>query len=208
MKVPIYTQSLRQIIALQYVTATLTWLYLKVSRSQINHHGNWIAQPNTHYVLAANHTSWFDPFVITTALPKGNFKPLLPYRYIATPKFLSNKLLGSLMIAMGCYPSHEFKNYPYGLEASIKLLNDGNTIVIFPQGKRTGDRSAEVKRGVSELGKQASTLVIPIYLSRQNRIILPSYKVEVGEALDASNMEATEIMAKIYDLDTPQHVKL
>lgn len=105
------------------------------------------------------------------------------------------------MIALGCYPSHEYKDYPFGVEASITLLNAGDTIVIFPQGKRTLDKNAEAKRGVSELAKQPSTLVVPVLLHKGRRWFIPSYSVTIGEPFDGSKTTSQEIMDIIYQLD-------
>lgn len=207
-KEPIYDQPRWLIVALQHMAYVITRTYLFVSGSRIIITKPWEVQPNRRYILASTHQSWFDPFVITSALGWKRLRPLLPCRFITAPMFLSKWWLRPAMVALGAYPAYPYRNYPYGIDASKKLLEAGDTVVIFPQGKRTVNIEDKPKRGVAELSIIPSTLLIPVYLKMNHRTFLPSYHVYVGSPFDASSLSPEEIMDFIYKLPEAERDKL
>jgi len=125
---------------------------------------------------------------------------MLPCRFITAPKFLTNPFMRTLLRQLGSYPSHSFKDWAYGIEASTELLSQKNTIVIFPQGKMTTNPEYPAKRGISVLASQSNTLIVPIYIKKKTSL-LKGYRIIVGEPFNGSAKTAEEITKCIYSLD-------
>ncbi len=197
---PIYSEPSWRIIAWQHLSFVITKLFFFVSRSKIKHVGDWSVDRDYHYVIAGTHVFWFDPFMATTALGWKRLRPLLPCRFIAAPKFLHRPWLRAMMRQLGSYPAHSFRDWAYGIDASLQLMNQRHTIVIFPQGRMTQDRSLPAKRGVSVLADQPKTLIVPVHISRQRRGWLPSFSITVGIPYRAAGAKPDDIMQRIYEL--------
>jgi 1-acyl-sn-glycerol-3-phosphate acyltransferase len=184
----------------QHLSFAVTKLFFIVSRSRIAVLDDWRVDNQYNYVIASTHVYWFDPFMTTTALGWKRLRPLLPCRFIAAPKFLVRPHLRNAMRHLGSYPSHEFHDWAYGLDASIHLMEQKNTIVIFPEGRITRGARPTPKHGVTTLAKQKGTLVVPVLITPKESRILPSFEITVGTPYDASGHSAESIMARIYTL--------
>lgn len=200
-RLPIYDEPRWRISLLQHLSFALTKLYFAISGSKITLSADWQVEPRKHYVIAANHLSWHDPFMVTTALGWKRLHPLLPCRFIAAPKFLKRGWLRSGMKKLGSYPSHEFRDWPFGIDASEGLLQRHNTIVIFPQGRITVERDIEMKRGVSILAEKESTEIVPVLLERAGtRIFMSRFNIQVGTPKNMSGLSANQIMQHVFEL--------
>lgn len=186
-------------VAMHHISFVITKLFFLITGSRITRRDDWSVVTEVHYVVAANHVFWFDPFMATTALGWKRLRPLLPCRFIAAPKFLQRSYLRTMMRWLGAYPSHGFRDWPYGLDASIELHRQGQTVVIFPQGKMTYDEHLPAKRGVRVLAQLPHTLIIPVNITRK-RSKLPSFVITVGEPFMAAKLDENEIMDRIYQL--------
>jgi 1-acyl-sn-glycerol-3-phosphate acyltransferase len=102
------------------------------------------------YVIVANHQSMLDPFAIFALLPLRQRLRLLPLKFMTIPKVYHRWFLKPFCYILGCYPAHirERYHHTYGVEGSIKLLNHGYNICIFPEGTRTLQRDSDPKMGI------------------------------------------------------------
>jgi len=82
------------------------------------------------YVLAANHTSNFDPW------PLG--MPLFPNRqlHFMAKAELFNPVLGPLLRAGGAFPVRRGLGDMEALETAAELCRRGNVVAMFPEGTR------------------------------------------------------------------------
>ena len=81
-------------------------------------------------MLAANHTSNFDPW------PLG--WPLWPERqlYFMAKAELFNPILGPPLRAGGAFPVRRGEQDIEAMEASVKLCREGKIVAMFPEGTR------------------------------------------------------------------------
>lgn len=107
----------------------------------------------TRYVIAANHQSMLDPFAIFAALPKRLHSPLAPLKFMTNPSVYHKWYLKPLMFSFGCYPAHtrQRNHHTYGVSGSVKLLDYGYNICIFPEGRRTLREESDPKPGVCKI---------------------------------------------------------
>ncbi|MFZ2522576.1 MAG: lysophospholipid acyltransferase family protein [Minisyncoccia bacterium] len=120
-------------------------------------------------ILAFNHTSELD--VTASPLVLGFFSTLYPIYYVTNPKekHISfgwrNYIYGGVFFnVLGGYPIHSgYKDYETSLESFVDLLDNNQTVLIFPEGKRTSDGGISPARGgLGFLVYETEATVVPV----------------------------------------------
>lgn len=166
-------------------------------------------------IFALNHSNELDPIIITAALnPLGRFAPLF---YVASPAkdFKSmgfgwrRHLYGGLFFeAWGAYAIWQgLKNYAKALEQHTAILKDGQTLVIFPEGRRTRDGTLqEGHGGVTFLNHASNVPIVPValsgtfglsprrFLTRKNTVVLT-----FGKPMSGSDLFSCEGAPEVED---------
>jgi 1-acyl-sn-glycerol-3-phosphate acyltransferase len=160
-----------------------------------------IKAPGTTYIIAANHQSAFDHFMILATLPLSFFRQSAPYRFMTLQSYFKHFGWRVFLILCGAFPARPMHQHIYGLEASQRFLKLGQTVLIFPEGTRTYPRKAPARSGVTVLAQMQNVMVIPARIqwykrSRWNR----SCTVSLGTSFKADTMDAEEILDRIYAL--------
>jgi glycerol-3-phosphate dehydrogenase (NAD(P)+) len=108
-------------------------------------------------ILAANHRSFFDPFVIGTMTWR-------PVYYVAKQElFTYNRLLSWLLNALGAFPVARGAGDQETIETAKVILGRGDIVLMFPEGTRTRPGAlGKPKRGVGRLVLETGAPVIPI----------------------------------------------
>lgn len=113
------------------------------------------------YIVAPNHTSFWDPPFVGWAM-----YPIETYFLAKIDLFKHNKLFGSLINWLHAIPIDKVNSLK-GIKEGIKLLNDGKVLVIFPEGtrNRTEDKILlPLKEGVALLALKAKVDILPVFL--------------------------------------------
>jgi 1-acyl-sn-glycerol-3-phosphate acyltransferase len=105
------------------------------------------------YIVASNHQSLIDPFVIFALLPLRTRLRLLPLKFMTIPKVYHRWYVKPFAYVLGCFPAHikERMHHTYGVDGTIKLLGYGYNICIFPEGRRTIRAESDPKPGVVKI---------------------------------------------------------
>ncbi len=128
-------------------------------------------------ILAANHTSELDVTAVELIFPL--FSKFYPIYFVSDPKekFKSfgwrNYIYGGVFFnVLGGYPIHSgHKDYAVSLENHIDLLKKGQTVFIFPEGKRTQDGSLNPARGgLGYMVAATDCMVVPIAINTFHNI--------------------------------------
>ena len=123
-------------------------------------------------ILASNHTSELD--VTTIPLVLGFLSKFYPIYYVSMPKekFTNfgwrNYLYGGIFFnVLGGYSIHSgFHDYETSLETFIDLLENKQTIFIFPEGKRTDDgKVGKARGGLGFMVYETGATVVPIAIN-------------------------------------------
>ncbi|MBE6726661.1 MAG: 1-acyl-sn-glycerol-3-phosphate acyltransferase [Ruminococcaceae bacterium] len=115
-------------------------------------------------ILASNHTAFSDVLVISAAAGRQ-------VRYMAK-KELFKTPLAPLIKALGAYPVDRGGSDVGSIRNTIRLVESGELVGIFPQGHRYGGRDprgTEIRSGVGMIAYHTKAPVVPVFLYNKRR---------------------------------------
>lgn len=114
--------------------------------------------PSTGFVLAANHQSYLDPWLLGIACPRI-------LRYLGRRTLFRNPAFRALVSRLGAIPlgsETSDREGVGGLRAAIEALRAGYGVVLFPEGTRSRDGTvAPFKPGAIALAEKAGVPILP-----------------------------------------------
>ncbi|HKG35859.1 MAG TPA: 1-acyl-sn-glycerol-3-phosphate acyltransferase [Solirubrobacterales bacterium] len=109
-------------------------------------------------IVASNHRSFLDPFVIGAFLPIRR-----PMNYVAKVELFEKRWQGWLLNRLGAFPIRRGESDDEAVKTARMVAERGGTVCIFPEGTRIRSGSlATPKRGVGRLALQTGVPVVPI----------------------------------------------
>lgn len=140
-------------------------------------------------ILAANHRSFLDPFIIGTLARR-------PMYYVAKQELFANPVVSWLLSALGAFPVARGQGDGEMIRTATDLLSRGEIVLIFPEGTRTRPGPlAKARRGVGRLALETGAPVIPVAVigtesvRRGWRIRPHRVRVRVGPPLDYPQLD-------------------
>jgi 1-acyl-sn-glycerol-3-phosphate acyltransferase len=120
------------------------------------------------FLLAANHISHFDPFVISSVVRRK-------IDWMAMAEFFPVPILGLFLRAVDAFPAERDRADLQTIQSAIRRLKAGRIVGIFPEGGiRNGTRSllegAPLRPGASALSQLASVPIIPCVIVGSDRL--------------------------------------
>jgi len=122
------------------------------------------------YVLAANHLSNFDPWLVGM--------PLFPHRYL---RFMAKSELfwfplGQFISACGAFPVRRGQQDQEAVETALRLCREGNIVVMFPEGTRREKglrkrREARWRSGAARIALEAGVPLVPAGVHGSARLL-------------------------------------
>jgi 1-acyl-sn-glycerol-3-phosphate acyltransferase len=148
--------------------------------------------PEGGFVLAANHTSNFDPW------PLG--MPLWPHRQLRfmAKSELFNPVLAPMLRAGGAFKVRRGEGDVDAMRTAIELVRAGEIVVMFPEGtrQRKGLRKKHVARphsGAARIALGAEAPLVPAAISGTDRLArLAQLRVAYGPPLDLSDLDGLD----------------
>jgi len=146
-------------------------------------------------ILAANHSSTLDPFVLVATSPNR-----IP-GYMIAVEFAKIPLFGRLVEGMECVPVSRSGQDTASVKAALRHLQRGKLLGIFPQGGvRDPSEPARARDGVGMLALRSGAPVIPCYIDGieyTDSIYRPFFRrhravVRYGPAVDLSDFSGRE----------------
>ena len=119
--------------------------------------------PAGKLILAANHRSFLDPFVIGVCVRR-------PIYFMAKSEIFHRRFVGWFLNCLGAFPVRRGESDEESVATALALLERGAAVVIFPEGTR--HRSGPLKdpkRGVGRLALESGAPVVPIAIAGTDR---------------------------------------
>jgi len=156
----------------KYVGPIVKWMF------RIHVHGaeNEPVQADGPYVVISNHMSNADPVFLCVALAQQQ-----PH-FMAKKELFKVPLVNKLVAALGAYPVDRKGADVGAIRKTIKMLGEGISIGLFPQGHRQkgkDPRETEVRSGVAMVAVRAKATVLPCFIKTKKRKWTPFCRVDV-----------------------------
>ena len=151
-------------------------------------------------MFVSNHYSYFDVYAIFLGLPIRTIWSAAPMKFMTAERIYLSFFKPILYLG-GAYPAKLTKKLNYNsVDTSIKLLESGYNVTMFPEGGIVKNKPKPARPGVIKIMNQYSgdMQVILVRLDWQGRGISRTLCVSYGTCSAASTPE--EIMEQIYRL--------
>jgi 1-acyl-sn-glycerol-3-phosphate acyltransferase len=140
-------------------------------------------------IIAANHRSFLDPFVIGTMAGR-------PMYYVAKKELFQRRWQAWILNALGAFPIDRGASDEESMKTAKAILERGDVVLIFPEGTRTRPGSlGKPKRGVGRLALETGAPVVPVaVIGTENvrkgwRIRPHKVRIRAGRALHFPQIE-------------------
>ncbi len=155
------------------------------------------------YIIAANHASYLDGFVVAAAIPFSTFKDLY---LLGISKFFTGGIKQLFAHISHVIPIDAETYLNRALQMSSYVLKQGKSLCIFPEGGRSfGEGVMAFKKGVGILAMESGIPVIPVYiggsaeaLPRGAVFVRPArIKVVFGKAFSVKDLDMSRKPATV-----------
>ena len=128
-------------------------LYFRMARTGRDH------IPDGPVILAANHRSFLDPFIVGCCLRR-------PVYFVAKQELFRNRLQAWILNSLGAFPVRRGESDEDSVQTALELLARGEAVVIFPEGTRVRSGALGApRRGVGRLALESGAPVVPVAVS-------------------------------------------
>jgi 1-acyl-sn-glycerol-3-phosphate acyltransferase len=145
------------------------------------------------YVLACNHLSNFDPW------PLG--MPLYPERWL---RFMAKAELywwpaTCVLDAAGAFPVHRERADVEAIETAVRLAQEGNVVVMFPEGTRrrkglVKKHRARARSGAARIALMAGVPLVPAAVAGTDRLLtLGPLRVAFGAPIELEDVRRSDL---------------
>lgn len=155
------------------------FFYIFIGKTKIIGKENITAANEGAVIVCANHMSNWDPIILIDVFPRQIF-------FMGKKALFDNPLEAWLMRKMGVFPVDKEAVDVTAVKNALKVLKGGNTLGIFPEGRRNKDGYVhEFKDGTSMFAHKTKAKVIPVGIKREIGLFKRPI-VEVGAVVDYS----------------------
>jgi len=153
-------------------------------------------------VLASNHVSYHDPFVVGLVIRKRRVN------YMAKTELFEQKYVGRFITIMGAFPVERDKVDRKAIKKAVGFLKNGEVVGMFPEGTRSKDgKVGEGKHGAAMLSLMADVPIVPAAVTgtlnaKLKSGIIPKYKqvtVKYGDPIYPNQFEGSR-KEKMYEI--------
>jgi 1-acyl-sn-glycerol-3-phosphate acyltransferase len=149
--------------------------------------------PDGGIVLAANHTSNFDPWPL--GIP---FLPDRQLRFMAKAE-LFNPVLAPILRAGGAFKVRRGEGDVEAMRTAVDLVREGEIVVMFPEGTRRTKglvkrHTARPHTGAARIALTANAPLVPAAIGGTDRILrLGPLRVAYGPPIDVSDLDGQDL---------------
>lgn len=176
-------------------------LYTRLKRIFVTANGEIKRQRgmlNGKYLVAANHTSFFDPVVLVNAFWERRLV------FVAMEELFQMKL-GKVFKLMGCIPVNRENVSLDTFKRVENQLYRGHTVAVFPEGGLETDNEIKTfKSGIALMAVMSGADIIPTYIVKRtskwhSQVILIGEKIKLSDYVSSEfpSMEELNNLTKV-----------
>lgn len=137
-------------------------------------------------IFVGNHKHALDPVVVMTHTDRI-------VHYMAKESIFKG-LHAKILEEIGIIKVYRTKSNPTAIIEAIKVLEQGGTIGIFPEGTRnkTEQELLKFRHGAVAIAQKSNSLIIPFAIKGQYKLFRKGLTIEFGKIIDISKMETEE----------------
>jgi 1-acyl-sn-glycerol-3-phosphate acyltransferase len=184
-------RSFRFVTPLYLLAAAISWPFVKLGfRLRARGLENL---PERGFVLAANHTSNFDPWPLGIPL-----YPRRMLRFMAKSE-LFNPILKPILVGGGAFPVRRGEADLEAISRAVELVRDGEIVVMFPEGTRRKKglrkrHQARAHTGAARIALAADAPLVPAAIKGTDRLTrLGPLRVAYGTPIELDDLRGIEI---------------
>lgn len=184
-------RSFRFVPPLYLLAAAISWPFVKIGfRLRARGTANL---PEGGFVLAANHTSNFDPWPLGIPL-----YPRRTLRFMAKQE-LFNPIFKPILVGGGAFPVRRGEADIGAIRRAVELVREGEIVVMFPEGTRRkkGLRKRHLARahtGAARIALAADAPLVPAAIKGTDQLTrLGPLRVAYGKPLELDDLRGVEI---------------
>ena len=146
------------------------------------------------FIAAGNHRHLIDPVMLS-------YSQRRQIHFMAKAELFKNPIMKRLCKWYGAFPVNRGTADSDSLDTSLKLLEEGKVMGIFPEGTRS--RTGEIgrgKTGVAMLAYKSGKPIYPfaVYTRRSPKKLFCRYRIAFGDPVTAQDLGILEGTAKEY----------
>lgn len=151
-------------------------------------------------LLMSNHASYVDPVFLGAAVGRN-------LNYMARSTLFKPGLIECFLLNMNAFPVHLGAPDRKAIRRALQLLEDGNLLLIFPEGTRTVDGTlGKAQVGVGLIAYRTEVPVVPVFmrgtqdvLPRGAKMLKPAkVTVSFGKPLNMGYYRKCEASREVY----------
>jgi 1-acyl-sn-glycerol-3-phosphate acyltransferase len=129
------------------------------------------------YIICSNHTSWFDPPLVTTIVPGKHM-----VSFMAKEELFNIFIIGFIIRRASAFPVKRNTADRKAIKHALNVLANGGILGLFPEGTRikTGELG-EPQHGAAMIALKSNAPVLPIAIKWSG--IFKPVKVKVGSLI-------------------------
>ena len=172
-----YVKTKREILEVFIIRSVLLSTYIIASRIfrlyfnvESKLHKEVLNLKPDRYLIVANHRSAVDPYLILATLPFNSFKSLLPIRFFTANIYLKRWWQRFFLMSFGSFRAYSVESKVSGVKGGLYLSDMGQSLLIFPEGKRNRYNSkVEPKIGAAYLAQRRDFMILPVSIDYVNK---------------------------------------
>jgi 1-acyl-sn-glycerol-3-phosphate acyltransferase len=146
-------------------------------------------------LMISNHESYLDPALIGVQVRRN-------MTFMAKSELFDVPVFGWVIRRLGAYPVRQGKGDKGAIDETIRKLQEGHLLNIFPEGARTPDgQLGPIQKGVALVVKRAKVPIVPVVIAGSFEAwprwrplpVASPVGVLYGPAIDVSGKKADEI---------------
>lgn len=136
--------------------------------------------PQGAVILCANHISSRDPILLLLRLKRR-------ITFMAKKELFKVKLVGAVLREAGAFPVDRGRADLSAIRESMRVLESGGMLGIFPQGTRSAaNERTQVHGGAALIEQRSKAPVVPVYIDGPYRPFRRT-NIYIGKPIDLSN---------------------